>query len=147
MKLFSVAQEATVELAIYEGVKQGKIEAADDLDALTKHIGERYSIWSAKHDELKMQWITSTLFYEDPLYDINYVYGSLLALKYYEMYTHNPEPFVPRYVRLMKNGFDASPEVLLKMYLDIDLRDPRLITDAILLLENKVNLLKEEYSK
>ncbi|HSJ89510.1 MAG TPA: M3 family metallopeptidase [Anaerolineales bacterium] len=147
MKLFSVAQEAAVELAIYEGVKQGKIEAADDLDALTKHIGERYSIWSAKHDELKMQWITSTLFYEDPLYDINYVYGSLLALKYYEMYTHNPEQFVPRYVRLMKNGFDASPEVLLKMYLDIDLRDPRLITDAILLLENKVNLLEEEYSK
>jgi oligoendopeptidase F len=147
MKLFSVAQEEAVELAIYEGVKQGKIESANDLDTLTKQISERYSIWSGKYDELKMQWITSTLFYEDPLYDINYVYGSLFALKYYEMYTHNPEQFVPRYVTLMKNGFDAPPDVLLKRYLDIDLRDQRLITGAVLLLENKVNLLEEEYSK
>lgn len=147
MTMFSVAQEEAVELAIYDGVKRGKIETADDLDSLTKQIGDRYSIWSARHDELKMQWITSTLFYEDPLYDINYVYGALLALKYYEMYARDPRQFVPRYIALMKNGFDAPPDALLKRYLDIDLRDLRLVTDAVRLLENRVKLLEGEYSK
>ncbi len=147
MTMFSVAQEEAIELAIYDGVKRGKIETADDLDALTKQISDRYSIWSARHDELKMQWITSTLFYEDPLYDINYVYGALLALKYYEMYMREPKQFVPRYIALMKNGFDAPPDALLKRYLDIDLRDPRLVTDAARLLERKVNQLEGEYSK
>jgi oligoendopeptidase F len=147
MTMFSVAQEETIELAIYDGVKQGRINNADDLDALTKQISERYLIWSATHDELKMQWITSTLFYEDPLYDINYVYGALLALKYYELYTRDPKGFVQRYTALMKNGFDAPPAVLLKRYLDIDLSDPRLVTDAVKLLENKIDLLEREYSK
>lgn len=147
MTLFSVAQEEAIELAIYEGVRKGKIETAADLDALTKRIGNRYSIWADKHDEFKMQWITSNLFYEDPLYDINYVYGALLALKYYEMYARAPKQFIPRYIRLMKNGFDAPPDILLKRYLDIDLRDPRLVTDAVRLLDSKVDLLEDEYSK
>jgi oligoendopeptidase F len=80
------------------------------------------------------------------LYDINYVYGSLLALKYYELYTRDPKSFLPRYLGLMRNGFDAPPAVLLKRYLDIDLRDPRLVTDATRQLENKVSLLEREYS-
>ncbi|MBV9924423.1 MAG: M3 family oligoendopeptidase [Acidobacteria bacterium] len=147
MTLFSVAQEETLEQAIYGGVKEGKIKTADDLDALTEQIASRYSIWADKHHELKMQWITSTLFYEDPLYDINYVYGALLALKFYEMYSRNPKEFVPRYIALMKNGFDAPPDVLLKRFLEIDLRDPNLVKDAVRLLENKINSLEVEYSK
>jgi oligoendopeptidase F len=147
MTMFSVAQEETLEQAIYEGVKQDKIKTADDLDLLTKQIASRYSIWADKHEQLKMQWITSTLFYEDPLYDINYVYGSLLALKYYEMYALKPKEFIPRYLNLMKNGFDAPPDVLLKRYLEIDLGDPNLVKDAVRLLEAKLDLLENEYSK
>ncbi|RPI28605.1 MAG: hypothetical protein EHM61_04565 [Acidobacteria bacterium] len=147
MTLFSVAQEEAIELAIYSAVGQGKIENADALDSLTKQISNRYSTWSAKHDELKMQWITSTLFYEDPLYDINYVYGALLALKYYEMFTRDPNQFLPRYLGLMRNGFNAPPDVLLKRYLDIDLHDPGLVTDAVRLLQDKVDLLEAVYSK
>ncbi len=147
MTIFAVAQEEAIELAIYDRVAEGKIATADDLDQLTKSISARYSIWPDRHDELKMQWITSTLFYEDPLYDINYVYGALLALKYYELYTRNPKEFAPRYIALMKNGFDAEPERLLKRYLGIDLRDPQLITDAARLLDDKLNQLEREYSK
>jgi oligoendopeptidase F len=147
MTMFSVAQEEAIELAIYDGVRRGRVETADDLDSLARDIGKHYSMWSDRHDELRMQWITSPLFFEDPLYDINYVYGALLALRYYEMYTRDPKQFVPRYIALMKNGFDAPPDVLLRRYLDIDPRDPRLVTDAVRLLENKVNLLEGEYSK
>ena len=147
MTLFSVAQEEAVELAVYDGVGRGAVGSADDLDALTRRVAGRYSVWPARHDELKMQWITSTLFYEDPLYDVNYVYGALLALKYYEMYTRDPAGFVPRYVALMKNGFDAPPDILLKRHLGIDPRDPRLLADAVRLLGEKVDLLAAECSK
>ena len=87
------------------------------------------------------------LMYEDPFYDINYIYGALLALKFYEMYTHDPANFVPRYLALMQNGFDAPPEVLFKRFLDIDLHDPRLVSNALSIVEEKVNLLEKSYQK
>ena len=130
--MFDVAPEVVVEHAVYEGVKQGTIKGADDLDALTKRVFSRYSIWPEKHDELKMTWMNIGLMYEDPFYDINYVYGALLALKFYEMYTRDPAHFVPRYIALMRNGFDAPPEILLKRFLDIDLHDPRLVANEMI---------------
>jgi oligoendopeptidase F len=145
--MFDVAPEVVVEHAVYEGVKQGTIKGADDLDALTKRTFSRYSIWPEKHDGLKEIWMNISLMYEDPFYDINYVYGALLALKFYEMYTRDPEQFAPRYIALMKNGFDAPPAVLLKRFLNIDLDDPRLVSDALKIVKEKVDLLEEGYRK
>ena len=87
------------------------------------------------------------LMYEDPFYDINYVYGALLALNFYEMYLRDPERFVPRYIALMKNGFDAPPAALLKRFLDLELHDPRLFANALSVVEDKVNLLEKSYQK
>jgi oligoendopeptidase F len=145
--MFYVAPEVAVEHAVYEGVKQGTIKGADDLDVLTRRIYSRYSIWPEKHDELKGEWMNLGLMYEDPFYYINYVYGALLALKFYEMYTRDPQHFVPRYIALMRNGFDAPPELLLKRFLDIDLHDPRLVSTALSLVEDKINLLEKGYQE
>jgi oligoendopeptidase F len=49
------------------------------------------------------------LMYEDPLYDVNYMYAGLLALKYYQLYSTRPEWFVPRYIALLTNGFTQPP--------------------------------------
>ena len=147
MEMFYVAPEVALEHAIYDGVKKGTIKGPDDIDALTKRIYSRYSIWPERHDELKSQWIGISLMYEDPFYDINYIYGALLALKFYEMYTRDPEHFVPRYIALMRNGFDAPPEVLLKRSLDIDLHDPRLVANALSIVEEKINLLEKSYRR
>ena len=129
--MFVVAPEVAVEHAVYDGVKQGSIKGADELDALTKRTYSRDSIWPEKHDERKSQWMNISLMYEDPFYDINYIYGALLALKYYELYRRDAKDFVPRYIALMKNGFDAPPEVLLRQFLNINLNDPRLVSDAL----------------
>lgn len=145
--IFYVAPEVAVEHAVYEGVKQSTIKGADDLDALTKRIYSRYSIWPEKHDDLKSQWMNTSLMYEDPFYDINYVYGALLGLKFFEMYKRDSEHFVPRYIALMRNGFDAPPEVLLKRFLDIDLHDRQLVSNALNAVEDKVNLLEKSYQK
>jgi hypothetical protein len=45
----------------------------------------------------------------------------------------------------MRNGFDAPPEVLLKRFLKIDLHDPRLISNAVKVIEEKVKLLEQSY--
>ena len=146
-EMFSVAPEVAVEHSVYDGVKQGTIKGADDLDVLTKQIYSRYSIWPEKHDELKATWMNIGLMYEDPFYDINYVYGALLALKFYEMYTRDPAHFAPRYIALMRNGFDAPPEVLLKRFLGIDLHDPRLVSNALTVVEDKIDILEKAYQK
>jgi len=69
---------------------------------------------------LKSQWIAMRLMYEDPLYLVNYMYAGLLSLQYYAMYKKDPARFMPKYIALMKNGFDAPPAELLHR-LNIDL--------------------------
>jgi oligoendopeptidase F len=143
--MFVAAPEVALEHAVYEGVETGAIKSADDLDALTKKIYTRYSIWAEKHDELKGEWMNVPLMYEDPFYDVNYVYGALVALNFYDLYRRDPKFFVPNYVALMRNGFDAPPEALLKRFLKIDLNDPKLISNAMRVIEEKVKLLEESY--
>jgi oligoendopeptidase F len=89
--------------------------------------------------------MTISLMYEDPFYDVNYVYGALLALNFYALYQNDRERFVPRYIALMRDGFDAPPAVLLKRYLDLDLSDPRLVENALSEIEKKIDLLEENY--
>lgn len=145
MIMFRVAPEVVLEHAVYEGVRNGTIKAADDLDALSERVFARYS--SEQPDVLKTRWMSISLMYEDPFYDVNYVYGALLALKFYSMYQVDPEHFVPRYIALMKNGFDAPPGVLLKRYLDFDLTDPHLVENAVSVIRQKVDLLEKSYQK
>ena len=146
MEMFRVAPEVVVEHEVYDGVKNGTIKGADDLDTLAQRTYARYSV-SETSDSLKTKWMTISLMYEDPFYDVNYVYGALLALNFYEMYLRDPERFVLRYIRLMKNGFDAPPAILLKRFLDLDLHDPRLLANALKVVEDKVNLLEKSYRK
>ena len=145
LAIFRVAPEVVLEHAVYEGVRNGTIKGADDLDALSQRVYSRYSSESA--DILKTRWMTIPLMYEDPFYDVNYVYGALLALNFYSMYQADREHFVPRYLALMKNGFDAPPGVLLKRHLNLDLNDPRLFSNALSVIRNKVDLLDKAYQK
>jgi oligoendopeptidase F len=91
---------------------------------------------------LRNRWATASLMYEDPLYDVNYVYGGLLALKYFQLYSRDREAFVPRYVALLKNGFDAPPATLLKKFLDIDSLAPSLLKDDLNLLDQRLRQLE-----
>lgn len=145
--MFYVAPEVALEHAVYEGVKNGSIKGADDLDALTERVYSPYSISPGKNAELKSQWMKLSLMYEDPFYYVNYIYGAMLALNFYEMYTRDPEHFVPRYIALMKNGFDAPPAILLRRFLGIDLHDPALVSKALTIVEKKVDLLEKSYQQ
>ena len=138
---------AAMEQAIYDAMGPGQFLNADELDALTKRTGSRFSIWYDKNDELKMRWIATHHFYDNQLYYWNYVYAALLALKYYEMYEKDPKGFLPNYLALMRNGFDAPPADLLKRFLNLDLRDPRLVADAAGILSGRIDELEALYAK
>src|SRR5262249_53337151 len=144
MALFFVAQDAALEQAIHEGVARGEVRSADDLDQLTAAVNARYSIWGANYPQLNERWMTNGLFYEDPLYNINYVYGAMLGLEYYRMLQTDPQDFAKRYVALMANGFDGPPAELLHRFLGIDLDDPALLTDAVTVLNTKIDALQKE---
>jgi oligoendopeptidase F len=143
LEIFRVAPEVVVEHAVYEGVRKGTINGADNLDALSQRVYSQYS--SEPADALKTRWMTISLMYEDPFYDVNYVYGALVAFNFYWLYQNDRERFVPRYIALMRNGFDAPPAVLLKRYLDLDLNDPRLVENALSEIKKKIDLLEENY--
>ena len=145
MEIFHAAHDAALEQAIYDAVEQDSINGADDLDSLTFRIDSQYSIWTSKNPELKEQWMTNRLMYEDPLYLINYMYGGLLSLKYFEMFKDNPTEFRDRYIALMRNGFDDTPEHLLKTFLNIDFEDPNMLPNALRILDGKLNDLKSLY--
>jgi oligoendopeptidase F len=139
---FYGAQDALLEQQLYEGVSNGDIRSADDLDKLTLQLDSQFSTFSATTPELRNRWATLSLMYEDPLYNINYVYGGLLALKYYQLYTHDREHFLPRYIALLKNGFDAPPAALLQQHLNINLFDDSLLKDDLALLNHRLDQLE-----
>ncbi len=138
------AQDALLEQKIYDGVAAGRVRNADDLDQLTAQVDGEFSMFAAGTPELKNRWATMSLMYEDPSYDVNYVYGGLLALKYYEMYQANRVEFAKKYVALLKNGFDAAPAELLKQFLGIDLGDGSLLKGDMELLERRLGELEGE---
>ncbi len=144
---FYGAQDALLEQAIYDGVSAGTVRNADDLDKVTLQIDGKFSQFPESTPELRTRWATVSLMYEDPLYDVNYVYGGLLALKYYELYTTKREWFVPRYVALLKNGFDKTPAELLHQFLEIDLSGPGLLDSDLQLLNARLDQLEAMAAK
>ena len=137
------AQDAALEQAFYDGVAAGKLHNADDLDALTLKIDSSYSQWPQKYPELKNRWAALSLAYEDPLYNVNYLYGGLLALQYYKLWKTSPQSFAASYVALLQNGFDDTPAHLLQRFLKIDLNDEvALVANAQGVVEEKLAALE-----
>lgn len=136
------AQDAALEQAVYDGVAEGKITSADDLDALTLQVDSRFSVWPEREAELKARWEALDLAFEDPLYDVNYMYASMLALKYFQLYKEKPDWFLPRYRAFLANGFDDTPQHLLKRFLGIDLAGPGLVNDAVSVVNRRLKDLE-----
>lgn len=136
---FYGAQDALLEQAIYDAVAAGTVRSADDLDDLTLKIDSQFSVFPPSVPELRNRWALVSLMYEDPLYDVNYVYGGLLALKYFQLYSIKRQWFVRRYTALLKNGFDRPPAELLKDFLGIDLSSPSLLSDDLDLLNRRLD--------
>jgi oligoendopeptidase F len=148
MALFTIAQDALLEQEIYDGVAFGNIRNEDDLTAANEKVNQLFSIWpTTVYPQQNLRWVTNSLFYEDPFYNINYVLGVVLALKYYEMYKADKAAFSKKYLTLLTNGFTDAPAPLLKKYFNINIDDPRLLKNAFGIIRSKVDELESLYKK
>jgi oligoendopeptidase F len=138
--VFTAAAEAAIEQAVYDGVANGTIRGADDLDALNARIAARYS--SAP----RVQWTGIRLMYDDPFYDVNYVVAGLVALRMYARYKSDPAHFLPGYTALLANGFTAPADELLRRFTGIDIRDPDFVADALQSVQPKIDELERLYT-
>jgi oligoendopeptidase F len=78
---------------------------------------------------------------------VNYLYAGLLAERYFADFERDPNEFAPRYVALLKNGFDDSPAALERRFLGIDLSDERaLVENSAMLIDARTAVLEKLYS-
>lgn len=144
--LFGNARASHFEQALYDSIPRGGVRDADAAEALMQRIGSAYSIWYGENGEWKDQWINHIQYYTFPLYQVNYVYSALLALKYFELYSRDPAAFVERYVALLANGYDDEPDALLRRFLGFGLDADALVADAMRLIEAKTAELQRLYA-
>jgi oligoendopeptidase F len=146
-QVFGSAEETALESAIYRGVDDGTIRDAADINALTTRIFAEYDSAATNDPQTALYWARDRLFFTDPLYDVNYLFAGLLALRYFSDFQHDPGSFARAYVALLKNGFNDTPAALERRFLAINLRDePNLVSTAASLVETRTALLAKLYS-
>jgi oligoendopeptidase F len=146
-QLFGSAEEATLEQSIYDGVIAGQIKNGPELDALTLSIWSKYEIWPPLEPQLAHTWISKSLMVQDPLYLVNYLYAGLLATKMFDMLKQEPVSFQKRYAALLREGFHAPPEELLRSFFGRDLSQRQLVDDSMNILQQRISSLAEVYKK
>jgi oligoendopeptidase F len=147
-QVFGSAEETELESAIYRGAADGTIRTAADLNALALKVFAQYDPSASTDPATALYWARDRLFFTDALYDVNYLYAGLLALRYFSDYERDPATFSKRYVALLKNGFTDTPAALEARFLGIDLRDEAgLVTSASTLIDARSAILSTLYRK
>ena len=137
--LFSVAMDATYEQILYDSIPAGRISTADQLEAQMQKTGLQFSLWYEPHINYEMQWVNKMLLTTNPLYLVNYVYSKLLGLYYFSMYQQNRNSFIPKYNALLRNGYDQAPDEILKKFLNISIKDKKLVDLSLQVLREKIS--------
>ncbi|MGN6391944.1 MAG: M3 family metallopeptidase [Gemmatimonadales bacterium] len=135
------AQDADLEQQIYDSVAAGSVRTADDLDRITARVDSAYSV-PLEGDAAGHRWMRVRLMWEDPLYLSNYMYSGMLAVAYFARYASDSSRFVPAYLSLLRGGWPAPADALLRRHLGIRLEDPALVSEAFGVLERKVEELE-----
>lgn len=143
--IFKSGRESLLEQQLYDEVESGGVRNADDIEALTQKVGSRFSIWFGPQSEVPMEWTNAIQYYTWPMYRINYAYSQLIALKYFDLYTRDPGRFIKSYQGLLRNGYDATPDVLLEKFIGTTTHDPRLVSDAMEMITRKTDELEQLY--
>ncbi len=127
MLLWEIARRAKFEMVAYDRVGAGQITDARGFDQACEEVGRSYDPAFDRYLELEVHWMRKHHYWTVPGYYFNYVVAHMLALKYYQLYQADPAGFSKRYTAMMAQGFDRPAAALLKDFLKIDLRDPRLL--------------------
>jgi len=78
---------------------------------------------------------------------VNYLYAGLLATKMFDMATHDPAAFQEHYAELLRKGFYAPPQDLLRTFFGRDLSQQELVDDGMDTLKRRLDALTEAYTR
>jgi oligoendopeptidase F len=145
-EVFRSGWESALEQQLFDSAAAEHSVSADGIEAMTQATAARFSTGFGPGSERKLAWLQPTQYFTRPLYRLNYVYAKLLALSYLDLLHRDPAGFSARYGGLLRNGYDAPPDVLLGRFVDISLSDPELIEGASRVLETFLKELNALYA-
>jgi oligoendopeptidase F len=145
LELFVSAEETAFERDLYtQALGQPMLDRAT-IDAAFRTSLMPYEYFPENDVARSRGWMRKSLLFEDPLYLVNYLYASVIAVALYDR-SHSDPDFTAKYEALMRRGFDSEPQTLLAS-LGIHLDDPALIQPAAHLFEVKTAELERLYVK
>ncbi|MCJ8209094.1 M3 family metallopeptidase [Mucilaginibacter sp. RS28] len=147
LELFTSAEEGAFEQGLYEGVVAGTINDRRGVDSLYAGIMNKYDRYFASEPERRSEWINKRLLYDDPIYNVNYLYAMLVSCKLYTMAHEDQKNFARKYAALLKNGFDAPADALLQKFMDFKLNHTDLLNGALKLMKDKTLQLQKIYGQ
>ncbi|MGB9067781.1 MAG: M3 family metallopeptidase [Candidatus Acidiferrales bacterium] len=144
-QIFTSAEEGTLEQGLYDGVAAGTIRNADDIDKLNGEILAQYELFAPQEPLLRLNWMSKLLLIRDPLYLVSYLYAGLVACKLYEMSEADPKEFEKRYAALLREGFDAPANDLIRKNMGFSLDGDSLLDGALEFVETQTWQLQQAY--
>ena len=141
LSVFNSAEEAAIELALYDAIRDGKASGADDLDAATATATAAYSNTLTDRPEMRGAWMMSDGYFMAQFQELNDAYASLLAVRYYQLYRQDRADFGRKYMALLEGGYTEAPAALLSKRLGIDMSDPRFVATTLGTLRRQVDEL------
>jgi oligoendopeptidase F len=141
--LFTTAEETAFERSLYTEASGHALLDRDRIDSIYRDSIAPYEYWPMSELGNSRAWMRKSLLFEDPLYLVNYLYASLVAVALYERAQTDPQ-FASKYEALLRRGFDAEPQALLAS-MDIRLDDPELVKAATRLFQSKTEELQRIY--
>jgi oligoendopeptidase F len=146
-EIFTSAEEGALEQGLYDGVTGGAIKTSADIDKLYASIMNKFDSYFPTEPQRKSEWINKRLLFDDPLYNVNYLYAILISCKLYQQQKADPKAFVVKYTALLKNGFDAPANDLLKKFMGFNLDSDSLLKDALDIMRDRTVKLEALYAR
>ncbi len=140
--LFRQSMFAEFEKIVHEKIENGETLSSEDLNEIYYSLNKDYFGNNMIVDEnIKYEWERIPHFYTD-FYVYKYATGISAAISIATNILKQGEPFVRRYIEMLKQGCSKKSIDLLKM-VDVDLEEKAVYKDAINFYHEKMKELKE----
>ena len=146
LEIFTSAEEGSFEQGLNQGVSNGTINNREDIDKLYTGIMNKYDSYFPNEPQRRSEWIRKRLVFDDPIYNVNYLYAILISCKLFQLQHDDPKYFAKNYTALLKNGFDAPANELVKKYMGFSLDSNSLLEGALGLMRERILALKSLYN-
>lgn len=144
LEFFTSAEETTLERDLYTSASGHALLDRAGIDSIYRASMAPYEYWPMSDVGRSRGWMRKSLMFEDPLYLVNYLYASFVAVALYDK-AHSDPDFASKYEMLLRRGFDADPKVLLAS-VGIQIDDPRVVKRAAELFKSKTEELQTLYA-